>query len=112
MLTNFFAFFLVLGLLIFIHEFGHFLVAKLLRIRVEVFSLGFGPRLFWFQRGNTEYRISALPLGGSVRMKGENPDDETSGDPDEFLSRPKAQRFLVLVMGATFNILLALVLVA
>ncbi len=112
MLTNFFAFFLVLGLLIFIHEFGHFLVAKLLRIRVEVFSLGFGPRLFWFQRGNTEYRISALPLGGYVRMKGENPDDETSGDPDEFLSRPKAQRFLVLVMGATFNILLALILVA
>lgn len=101
---------LVLAPLIFIHEFGHFLMAKLLRIKVEVFSLGFGPRLLWFRRGGTEYRVSLLPLGGYVRMLGENPDEDLAGSNEEFLSRPKRERFLVLVMGATFNILLAVVL--
>jgi regulator of sigma E protease len=104
------AFIFVLGVMIFVHEFGHYLVAKLLKIRVDVFSLGFGPRLFGFKRGETDYRISALPLGGYVKMAGETYEDELSGSPDEFLSRPKRQRFLVAVAGPLMNIALALVL--
>jgi regulator of sigma E protease len=111
-LHNILAFALTLGILIFVHEFGHFAVAKLLKIRVEVFSLGFGPRLLGWRRGNTDYRISVLPLGGYVKMAGENPGEEVTGSSDEFLSRPKWERFLVLVMGATLNIVLAILITA
>lgn len=103
------AFLLVLGPLVFIHEFGHFIVAKLLRIGVPVFSLGFGPRLFGFRRGGTDYRVSAIPLGGYVRLSGDEADENRKGLPEEFLSRPKWQRFLVFVAGASFNIILAFV---
>ena len=78
----------VLGVLILIHEWGHYAVAKLLGIRVEVFSLGFGTRLVGFTRGDTDYRISAIPLGGYVKMTGENPDEELTGSPEEYSSRP------------------------
>lgn len=101
------AFFLILGPLVFIHEFGHFIVAKSLRIGVPVFSIGFGPRLFGFRRGGTDYRVSAIPLGGYVRLKGDEADEQARGLPDEFLIRPKWQRFLVFVAGATFNVILA-----
>lgn len=110
--TNLLAFAFVLGALIFIHESGHFMVAKLIGIRVEVFSLGFGPRLIGVRRKHTDYRISALPLGGYVKMLGENPDEELRGSPEEFLSRSKLERFLVLVMGASLNIVLAVVIMA
>jgi regulator of sigma E protease len=102
------SFVLVLGILVFVHEFGHFIVAKALRIGVPVFSLGLGPRLFGFQRGGTDYRVSWVPLGGYVRLAGEDPNEQT-GAPDEFLSRPRWQRFLVFVAGAVFNIALALI---
>ena len=105
-------FLFILGALIFIHESGHYMVAKAMGIRVEVFSLGFGPRLFGFVRGGTEYRISAVPLGGYVKMLGENPEEKLRGTREEFLSRRKSERFLVLVMGASLNIVLAVVLVA
>src|SRR5213595_3096271 len=85
---------IVLGIIIVIHEFGHFAVAKLFKIRVETFSVGFGPRLIGFRRGDTDYRISALPLGGYVKMAGETPMDEIKGLENEFLSKPKWQRFL------------------
>ncbi len=98
---------LVLGVIVFIHEFGHFVAAKSFGIRVDVFSLGFGKRLFGFRRGVTDYRISALPLGGYVRMAGENPGDELTGNPDEFLSKPRWQRFIVAIAGPTMNVLLA-----
>jgi regulator of sigma E protease len=101
------AFVLMLGPLVFIHELGHFLVAKALRIGVPVFSLGFGPRIFGFRRGGTDYRLSAIPLGGYVRLAGDESDENRSGAPEEFLSRPKWQRFLVFVAGATFNVILA-----
>jgi regulator of sigma E protease len=101
------AFVLVLGPLVFVHELGHFLVAKWLRIGVPVFSLGFGPRLFGLRRGGTDYRISAIPLGGYVRMAGDEADENRRGLPEEFLSRPKWQRFAVFVAGATFNVALA-----
>lgn len=102
-----FAFILVLAPLVFIHEFGHFIVAKYFGIGVPVFSLGFGPRLFGFKRAETDYRISLIPLGGYVRLAGDEADENRVGGPEEFLSRPKSQRFFVFVAGATFNIILA-----
>lgn len=102
-----FAFILVLAPLVLIHELGHFLVAKAFRIGVPVFSLGFGPRIFGFRRKETDYRISLIPLGGYVRLSGDEADENRVGAPEEFLSRPRWQRFLVFVAGATFNIALA-----
>ena len=104
------AFALLLGPLVLIHELGHFIVAKLLGIKVEVFSVGFGPRLFGIRRGDTDYRLSLLPLGGYVKMLGENPDEALAGDPREFLSRPKWHRLAVLVMGPATNIAAAILL--
>ena len=98
----------VLGFMILIHEFGHYAVAKLLGVRVEVFSIGFGKRLLGFRRGETDYRISAIPLGGYVKMSGENPMDERTGDPGEFLSHPRWHRFLIAIAGPSMNILLAI----
>jgi regulator of sigma E protease len=106
------AFVVVLGITITVHEFGHFAMAKLLKIRVLVFSLGFGPRLFGFTRGGTEYRLSPFPIGGYVKMAGEAIDDERSGDPGEFLSHPKWHRFLVAVSGPFMNIMLAIAIMA
>jgi regulator of sigma E protease len=83
-------------------------MAKLCGVRVDVFSIGFGPRLGGVKRGNTDYRISALPLGGYVKMAGDNPVEERSGAPDEFLSRPRWQRFLIAIAGPLTNILMTL----
>ena len=110
--TNLFAFILVLGFLIFIHEAGHFLVAKLFRVRVLVFSFGFGKRLFGFRHGETDYRVSLIPLGGYVRMAGDSPEENVTGNPDEFLSKPKWQRFLILFAGPAMNILVAITFLA
>jgi regulator of sigma E protease len=98
----------ILGFMILIHEFGHYAVAKLLGVRVEVFSIGFGKRLFGFRRGETDYRVAAIPLGGYVKMSGENPMDERTGDPREFLSHPRWHRFLIAIAGPSMNILLAI----
>jgi regulator of sigma E protease len=103
------AFIFVLGILVFVHEFGHYAVAKLFKVRVEVFSLGFGKRLIGFRRGDTDYRISLLPLGGYVKMAGENPMEARTGDPGEFMSHPRWQRFLVAIAGPAMNIILAFV---
>lgn len=103
------SFIVVLGILVFVHEFGHFIVAKAFKIGVPVFSLGFGPRLWGFRRKETDYRVSAVPLGGYVRLAGDEADENRTGGPDEFLARPRWQRFLVFVAGATFNIVLAIV---
>jgi regulator of sigma E protease len=107
-LTTLLVFIAVLGVLIFVHELGHFTVAKWLGIRVEVFSLGIGSRVAGFRRGGTDYRISMLPIGGYVKMAGEHLGDEVLGLPDEFLSHPKWHRFLVAIAGPVMNILLAL----
>jgi regulator of sigma E protease len=110
MIQSVFAVVLVLGLLIFFHELGHFLVARLLRIGVPVFSLGFGPKIFGFLHKGTEYRLSAVPLGGYVKLAGENPDDELAPDvlPGESFSlRPPWQRILVVAAGPIFNFVLA-----
>src|SRR4029453_16081670 len=100
----------VLGVIIVIHELGHFLVAKFFKIKVETFSVGFGPRLFGFRRGETDYRISAFPLGGYVKMAGETPSDTITGEAYEFMSKPKWQRFLVAAAGPAMNIILAIAL--
>jgi regulator of sigma E protease len=102
----------VLGVLVFVHELGHFLAAKRVGIRVLKFQLGFNPTIISFRRGDTEYGIGALPLGGYVKMAGENPEEQRSGRDDEFLSKSKWERFQVLIMGPTMNLLLALVLTA
>jgi regulator of sigma E protease len=106
-ITNVFAFVLVLGFLIFAHESGHFIVAKLFGVRVLVFSFGFGKRLFGFRKGDTDYRVSLIPLGGYVRMAGDTPEETQPGDPAEFLSKPKWQRFLILFAGPFVNLLIA-----
>jgi regulator of sigma E protease len=98
----------VLGFMILIHEFGHYAVAKLLGVRVEQFAIGFGKRLIGFRKGETDYRINAIPLGGYVKMSGENPMDERTGDPAEFMSHSRWHRFLIAIAGPTMNILLAI----
>ncbi len=107
MLITFLAFIVVLGITITIHELGHFVMAKLLKIRVLVFSFGFGPRLVGFTRGGTEYRVSPFLLGGYVKMAGETFEDERQGSPDEFLSHPKWHRLLVYLAGPFMNVTLA-----
>jgi regulator of sigma E protease len=99
---------IVLGFMILIHEFGHYAAAKYFGVRVEVFSIGFGKRLLGFKKGDTDYRISAIPLGGYVKMSGENPMDERTGDAGEFLSHPRWQRFIVALAGPAMNIMLAI----
>jgi regulator of sigma E protease len=100
----------VLGIMILVHELGHFAVAKFFGVRVEVFSLGFGKRLAGITRGGTDYRISVLPFGGYVKMAGENPLDKRTGAPDEFVSHPRWQRVAIALAGPFMNVLLAVVL--
>jgi regulator of sigma E protease len=111
-LTTLLSFLFVLGVLIFVHELGHFLVARRHGVRVLTFSLGFGPKILRVTRGDTEYCVSVIPLGGYVKMAGESPEDQRSGQPDEFLSKTKWQRFQILFAGPAMNILLAIVVLA
>ncbi len=101
----------VLGVLVFVHESGHFLIAKLLRVRVEVFSLGFPPKLISKKIGDTDYRISVVPLGGYVKLLGENPNDEVPPEliPYSFLHRPLWHRALIVLAGPAFNFFFAVV---
>ena len=111
-MTTLLAFLFVLGVLIFVHELGHFLAARRVGVKVLTFSLGFGPKILKVKRGDTEYCISAIPLGGYVKMAGESPEDPRSGAPDEFMSKSKWERFQILIMGPVMNILLAVVVLA
>jgi regulator of sigma E protease len=103
------AFVFVIGVLVFVHELGHFLAARRVGIRVLTFSLGFGPKLLKYQRGDTEYCVCALPLGGYVKMAGESLEDKRTGADDEFMSKSKWERFQVLIMGPVMNLVLAVV---
>lgn len=110
--TTILAFLFVLGVLIFVHELGHFMMARRTGTRVLTFSLGFGPKLLRITRGDTEYCISAIPLGGYVKLAGENPRSPRTGASDEFMSKSRWQRFQVLIMGPVMNVALALVVMA
>jgi regulator of sigma E protease len=96
----------VLGVMVLLHELGHFIAAKWCGVRVDVFSIGFGPRMWGIKRGDTDYRVSALPLGGYVRMAGDNPVEERTGEPYEFLARPRWQRAVIAVAGPAMNVFL------
>src|SRR6476646_6448552 len=105
------AFIVLVGLMVVVHEFGHFLVAKLCGVRVEAFSVGFGPRLFGVKYGDTDYKVCLLPLGGFVKMTGENPGEEQdTQDAGAFMNHPRWQRMLIGVAGPVFNFILAFVL--
>ena len=108
-MTSILAFVFVIGVLVFVHELGHYLAARRVGVRVLVFSIGFGPKLLKMRRGDTEFCVSAIPLGGYVRMAGEHTDDRRTGAPDEFLSKSKWERFQVLIMGPAMNVVLAIV---
>jgi regulator of sigma E protease len=107
-------FVLVLGILILVHEWGHFVVARLFGVRVDVFSIGFGPRLFGWKRGATDYRVSAIPLGGYVRMAGQDLTDIDAGEqkptgaPDELMSKKRWQRALISLAGPLVNLIFPL----
>jgi regulator of sigma E protease len=111
MFSSFLPFLFVLGVLVFVHELGHFLLARWHGVRVLTFSLGFGPKLLKWRRGDTEYCISAIPLGGYVKMAGDAADSDANiqGKPDEFMSKSKWQRFQIFVAGPAMNMVLALV---
>ena len=99
------------SLMIFIHEFGHFLMALKVGIKVEIFSLGMGPKLISFTKNGIEYRLSAVPIGGYVKMLGEDPSEPVKGDKGEFSSQSVGNRFKVLISGAALNYLLGLILI-
>src|SRR6516165_5475193 len=107
---------LVLGVVILVHEWGHFIAARFFGVRVDVFSIGFGPRLFGYKRGDTDWRVSALPLGGYVRMAGQDMTDVDSGDkaptgaPDELLSKKRWQRAIISFAGPAVNLIFPVVL--
>jgi regulator of sigma E protease len=98
----------LIGVMILIHELGHFWAARFFNVRVEVFSFGFGPRLFGFRRGDTDYRFSAILFGGYVKMMGEQPGDEDSDDPNGFLAKPRWQRLVIAFAGPFMNIVLSI----
>ena len=105
-IENILAFVFVLGVMVVIHELGHFWAARYFKVRVLAFAFGFGPRLFGFKRGDTDYKVCLFPLGGFVKMAGENP-GEPSDDPDEFMAKPRWQRIIIALMGPVFNVILA-----
>ncbi len=109
--TNTLAFVFALGVIIFVHEGGHLLMAKFFNVRVLTFSLGFGKKIWGFRRGETDYKVSVIPLGGYVRLGGEDP-TEVSDDPKDFLNKPRWQRILIYLAGPAMNVALAIFLIA
>ena len=100
----------LIGVMIMIHELGHFWAARFFDVKVEAFSFGFGPRLFGFRRGETDYRFSLILFGGYVKMAGEQPSDENVDDPRGFLSKPRWQRLIIAFAGPLMNMVLAVAL--
>src|SRR5258707_7820456 len=98
----------LIGVMIMIHELGHFWAARYFDVKVEAFSFGFGPRLFGFRRGDTDYRFSLILLGGYVKMAGEQVTDENTDDPRAFLSKPRWQRLIIAFAGPAMNVVLAI----
>ncbi|MGA3024661.1 MAG: RIP metalloprotease RseP [Bryobacteraceae bacterium] len=101
----------LIGVMILIHELGHFWAARYFDVRVDAFSFGFGPRLFGYRRGETDFRFSLIPFGGYVKMAGEQPGDESASDARSFLAKPRWQRLIVAFAGPFMNIVLAVAVV-
>jgi regulator of sigma E protease len=99
----------MIGVMILIHELGHYWAARFFDVKVDTFSFGFGPRLFGFKKGETDFRFSAILLGGYVKMVGEQPGDEHTNDPRSFLNKPRWQRLIILFAGPAMNVILAVV---
>lgn len=108
-MISFFIFVVILSILIIVHEFGHFMAARKLGVRVEKFSLGFGPQIFRKKKGDTEYSIAAIPLGGFVKLAGDNL-EEFKGKQDEYFSKPPGKRFWIIFSGAFVNYILGFLL--
>ena len=106
-LQNIFWFLVLIGVMILLHELGHYWAARFFDVKVETFSFGFGPRLFGFKRGETDFRFAAILFGGYVKMAGEQPGDENASDPRGFLSKPRWQRLIIAFAGPAMNIILA-----
>jgi regulator of sigma E protease len=100
----------LIGVMILVHELGHFWAARYFDVRVDAFSFGFGPRLFGFRKGDTDYRFSLILFGGYVKMAGEQPGDESANDPRGFLSKPRWQRLIIAFAGPFMNVVLAVAL--
>ncbi|MGD1097376.1 MAG: RIP metalloprotease RseP [Bryobacteraceae bacterium] len=109
-LQNIWWYLVLIGVMILIHELGHYWAARFFDVKVDTFSFGFGPRLFGFRRGETDFRFSAILFGGYVKMAGEQPGDESSADPRGFMSKPRWQRLIIAFAGPAINIVLAVVL--
>ncbi len=107
LLSNLWWLLVLIGVMILVHELGHFWAARAFKVRVEVFSFGFGPRLFGFKRGDTDYRFSLILFGGYVKMVGDQPGDAHAADPDGFLAKPRWQRLIILAAGPFMNVVLA-----
>lgn len=110
-LYQFLTFLIVLGIIVLVHELGHYIACRLMKIRVEVFSFGFGKRLFGKKIGATDFRVSLVPVGGYVRMAGEEEYDPQNPQPDEFMAKNRAQKIFTLLMGPVMNLVLALLLI-
>src|SRR5581483_2186654 len=110
LLLNFWWLLVLIGVMIFVHELGHFWAARLFDVRVDVFSIGFGPRLFGFKRGDTDYRFSAILFGGYVKMAGEQFGEEQTDVPDGLMSKPRWQRLVIAFAGPFMNMVLAVAL--
>src|ERR1700684_1049749 len=109
LLENFWWYLVLIGVMILVHELGHYWAARFFDVKVETFSFGSGPRLFGFRRGETDFRFSAILFGGYVKMAGEQPGDEASADPRSFMAKPRWQRLLIAFAGPAINIALAFV---
>src|SRR6185295_16712298 len=101
---------ILIGAMILVHELGHFWAARIFKVRVDVFSIGFGPRLFGFKRGDTDYRFSGILFGGYVKMAGDQPGDEAAHDPNGLTAKPRWQRLIVAFAGPFMNVVLAVAL--
>src|SRR5258706_12920099 len=108
-LQNIWWYLVLIGVMILVHEFGHYFAARFFDVKVETFSFGFGPRLFGFQRGETDFRFSLILFGGYVKMTGEQPGDESAvNDPRALTSKPRWQRLIIAFAGPGINIVLAI----
>src|ERR1700693_3112795 len=111
-LSNIWWLLVLIGVMILVHELGHFWAARAFDVKVDIFSFGFGPRLFGFKRGETDYRFSLILFGGYVKMSGEQPGEENAADPRGILAKPRWQRLIIAFAGPFMNVILAIGLLA